>query len=322
MARVYPAANCGKPGRVLVLFVLLLTALAAGGLVVAVGFAFPAVDVTSPAIADNAGDVAERTVGRHPRVRHLVAARLDPRVATGLALSLALVVALLGAFVLGVLAYLVRSSAPLRHLDSGVERWGHVHAGPVSTQGLNLVTNLGTWWVVIPLATAIALVEHVRVPNRWIAPFLLVLMGGEEAITVGVKQLVNRTRPTLNPIAATLGPSFPSGHSATAAAFYAGIALLLARRRQRVWRMLLAGGAVAVAVAVAASRVLLDVHWLSDVIAGVMVGWAWFAISSIAFGGRLLQFGAPAEQVVSRAKASERVEHGVRGAGSSRAGTT
>jgi hypothetical protein len=45
---------------------------------------------------------------------------------------------------------------------------------------------------------------------------------------------------------------------------------------------------VAVAVAVAASRVLLDFHWLSDVIGGLSLGWAWFALCSVVFGGRLL----------------------------------
>jgi membrane-associated phospholipid phosphatase len=116
-------------------------------------------------------------------------------------------------------------------------------------------------------------------------------------------------RPTLNPLAATLGPSFPSGHSATSAAFYAGVALLVARRRARIWRSILAGVAVAVAVGVAASRVLLDVHWLSDVIAGTMLGWGWFAICCIAFGGRLLRFGAPAETVVEAAKDAEAARH-------------
>ena len=37
---------------------------------------------------------------------------------------------------------------------------------------------------------------------------------------------------------------------------------------------------------------LLGVHWLSDVIAGLALGWAWFAVCAIAFGGRLLRFGA------------------------------
>ena len=46
--------------------------------------------------------------------------------------------------------------------------------------------------------------------------------------------------------------------------------------------------AVAIAVAVAASRVLLDLHWFSDVIGGLAIGWAWFALSAVVFGGRLL----------------------------------
>ena len=43
-------------------------------------------------------------------------------------------------------------------------------------------------------------------------------------------------------------------------------------------------------------------------IAGVMLGWGWFAVCSIAFGGRLLRFGAPAETVVETAKSAEQAQ--------------
>ncbi len=102
-------------------------------------------------------------------------------------------------------------------------------------------------------------------PNRWIPVFLLTVLLGEVVLVNTIKELLDRVRPTFNPIAETLGPSFPSGHSATAAAFYAAVALVLARRRSPRARALLAGAAVAVAIGVAASRVLLGVHWLSDV---------------------------------------------------------
>ena len=56
------------------------------------------------------------------------------------------------------------------------------------------------------------------------------------------------------------------------------------------------GACSAAAVSIAATRVLLGAHWLSDVIAGLALGSAWFCVCAIAFGGRLLRFGAPAEQ--------------------------
>jgi hypothetical protein len=58
--------------------------------------------------------------------------------------------------------------------------------------------------------------------------------------------------------------------------------------------------------------VLLDVHWLSDVIAGLLLGWSWFAVCGIAFGGRLLQFGAPAEVAAAAAHEDAREKSSVR----------
>jgi membrane-associated phospholipid phosphatase len=46
------------------------------------------------------------------------------------------------------------------------------------------------------------------------------------------------------------------------------------------------------------------VHWVSDVVAGLALGWGWFALCAIAFGGRLLRFGAPAEEAATVADRS------------------
>ncbi|HTI33975.1 MAG TPA: phosphatase PAP2 family protein, partial [Miltoncostaea sp.] len=131
-----------------------------------------------------------------------------------------------------------------------------------------------------------------------------VVVVGDKLLTTGVKDLADRARPTLEPVAKTLGPSFPSGHSSTAAAFFAAAALVLGLGRSPRARAVLAGVAVGLAVAVAASRVLLAVHWLTDVVAGLALGWAWFAICAVAFGGRLLRFGATAERVQRGARAA------------------
>ena len=123
-------------------------------------------------------------------------------------------------------------------------------------------------------------------------------------------------RPDLNPIAETLGPSFPSGHSATAAAFYAAAALVLGRGRPRLDAGAARGRGGRDHRRRRGSRVLLDVHWLSDVIAGVALGWAWFAVCSVAFGGRLLRFGAAAERAGEQAVA-EAARRGARQRGAS-----
>jgi hypothetical protein len=66
------------------------------------------------------------------------------------------------------------------------------------------------------------------------------------------------------------------------------------------------GDAELVREAAAESRVLLDVHWLTDVIAGLALGWAWFSVCAIAFGGRILRFGVAAEQAARVADVAER----------------
>ena len=287
--------------EVMPLLLLLLLAFAAGALVTALSFRYP-----TPVIGEEPSEAAARVVAeeavKRPWLRHALARRVDARAATGLALTLALGVAIVGGLVIGLLAYLVRSSGTLVSVDQSAGEWGQDHATAWSTDLVRLVTDLGGTWLVLAIGLVVGAVEYVRVPNRWIPAFLATVVIGEVILVNAIKELLDRARPTFDPITETLGPSFPSGHSATAAAFYAAIALVLARRRSPRTRSLLAGGAVAIAVGVAASRVLLGVHWLSDVVAGLAFGWGWFALCAIAFGGRFLTFGEPAARAVHAAE--------------------
>ena len=230
---------------------------------------------------------------RHPWIEYTLRERLDPRTATGLALTIALGIVIAGGFVIGVLAYLTRSSETLVDLDRAVGQGGVDEASSTSTAILEQLTNIGDTWYCIVLAIVIGAIEMIRVPNRWIPAFLATVILGNVLLVNAIKGLLDRVRPEFNPLAETLGPSFPSGHSAMAAGFWAAVALLMARRRPPRIRALLSGAAVGLAVTTAGTRVLLGVHWLSDVVAGLAFGWAWFAVAAIAFGGRLVRFGAP-----------------------------
>lgn len=278
------------------IIILFLFAITAGATVYVLARHYPtATGAAPPATAAASDQIAQEAV-RHPWFARLLRGRLDPSTATGLALTVALAVVVTGGLVIGALAYLVRSSGVLNQFDASVGGWANDHAVSWSTQLLQIVTDLASTPATILVLLGVMVVEMIRAPNRWIPPFLLTVVVGEVLLVNTIKELLDRVRPSFNPVAATLGPSFPSGHSATAAALYASVALVLARKRSPRVRALLAGGAAGIAVAVACSRVMLDVHWLSDVIAGLAFGWAWFSICAVAFGGRFLTFGAPVEQ--------------------------
>jgi membrane-associated phospholipid phosphatase len=275
------------------IFLLLIVALVAGALI---ALAF---DRLAPArgVTTAAADTVEQAVESSAK-RTWWRTRTDPDVVTGLALTAAVAMVIGGGLVIGLLAYLIRGNATLASIDSSAARWGNDHATTLSTRLLTWVTDLGNWPVVPLIGIPILIWEWRRRPNLHLVLFMVIVFAGDKLVTTGIKDLVDRARPTLNPLAHTLGPSFPSGHSSTAAAFYAALAFVLARGRSGRTAALLVGAAGGIAVAVAASRVLLDVHWASDVIAGLMLGWAWFALCAIAFGGRRLHFGQPVEKAL------------------------
>jgi membrane-associated phospholipid phosphatase len=60
---------------------------------------------------------------------------------------------------------------------------------------------------------------------------------------------------------------------------------------------------------------------LSDVVAGLALGWAWFALCAIAFGGRLLRFGVTAERIEQAATPPTRTPGAKAGVKAAKPGT-
>jgi membrane-associated phospholipid phosphatase len=234
-----------------------------------------------------------RTLGEAARsrawLRRLLLTRFNRETEAGLLIAGALLFSLASGIVIGVLAYVIRTVPAVQRVDTSVADWGYRNRTGSSTSGLHALTELGSARVVVAIALVLLATDLLRTRSRWAAPFLAAVLVGNEVLTVAVKDVADRVRPALVPVAATLGPSFPSGHSSTSASFYAAAALILGRRARRPTRQLLAAAAICTAVAVAASRVLLDLHWLTDVIGGLALGWGWFALCAAVFGGRLLR---------------------------------
>ena len=161
----------------------------------------------------------------------------------------------------GILAHIQRvDDAWLRLMVSG-------RAAPVTViaKFFNL---LGLVYVTLPVRIAIA--GYLALRRRWwhMAAFVAAVVTSEVLIGT-LKNAYDRTRPP-GSLVATSGASFPSGHAiaASVTVVAAVIALAPPSRRRVAW----GAAAVGFSVLMAASRAYLAAHWLSDAVAGILLG--------------------------------------------------
>jgi undecaprenyl-diphosphatase len=224
---------------------------------------------------------------------------MDKRLIGGAGSAIALAVVFAGALTVGWIFDGVDEGAGFARWDESAAKWGASNATEETTDLLDAITQLGaTKWLLVVMAV-LALVDYWRHRDLNVVAFLAIVGSGVSLLNNGLKWLVERERPDISQLAGFGGSSFPSGHAAAAAACWAAIALVLTRHSTRRLRIVAAAAAALVAAGVATSRVLLGVHWLTDVIAGVIVGWMWFFLVTLVFGGRILRLGEPAERIAA-----------------------
>jgi len=116
--------------------------------------------------------------------------------------------------------------------------------------------------------------------------FLAVAVGGGDLSYVVLKHLVHRARPP-GALVNLSTFSFPSGHTVGATTLYLGLAWIVSRRSTgRPARLTVWAGALLIAVAVGATRIVLGVHYASDVIGGFALGGFWLAASATLWAAR------------------------------------
>jgi undecaprenyl-diphosphatase len=119
--------------------------------------------------------------------------------------------------------------------------------------------------------------------RRSVTPVLLTVAAGVGSLlmTIAGKDIIDRHRPRLVDAIPPYehSPSFPSGHTLNAVVICGVLTyLVLLTQRSAGVRAALVAATVLVAVAVGLSRVLLGAHWLTDVVAGWLLGGAWLAL--------------------------------------------
>jgi membrane-associated phospholipid phosphatase len=223
--------------------------------------------------------------------------RLDPDQRYGLRLTLALVAAvLLGVPFLLLLLFVQRAWPPLLRLDQALAADLHSLArrSPVLVRSLDVVSTVFAPVVFRLAATGLAGWLLVRRRPR-LAVWALVTTWGAALLGVVLKDAVRRARPSfIDAVANAPGRSFPSGHALGSVVGCGVLLLVLVPLLSRVARRAAWAAGVVVVAAVGFARVGLGVHYLSDVLAGWVLGLAWLAGTAAVFATWRTDVGAAA----------------------------
>jgi membrane-associated phospholipid phosphatase len=215
--------------------------------------------------------------------RQWLKARVDRDRSLGLRLTVAsLAVALI---MIPFSLLLVVAKMPVNGLDASVAEDLHEYAlaHPAMTRVLIVWTDLfGPWpWRIAVIAYA-AWLLYKGAPRLAIWAVTTVTVGG--LLGLALKIITARARPHLpDPVALAPGDSFPSGHAVNVTLGAGVIVLLILPRLPRWGRRVAWAVAWFLVLSVGYTRIALGVHWVSDVVAGIVLGTAVVAATAAGF---------------------------------------
>lgn len=223
-----------------------------------------------------------RVVALRRRYAPLIAfaqARLSRQGYLGLHLTVGAVVLFAASWLFGGIVEDLLTGDPLTIVDTHVAAWFAAHREPAVTALMLMISRIHGTIGISLLSIAVAI--YLALKREWYWIFGLVLIvPGTAVLNFYMKDVFDRARPGgPDPITDLLTYSFPSGHVASATAFYAFVAaLIMASSKAWTWRVLAPLGALLLITIVALSRIYLGVHYLSDTLAGFAEAIAWVAI--------------------------------------------
>jgi undecaprenyl-diphosphatase len=192
----------------------------------------------------------------------------------------------LAAVPFGLLLFLVQDEwGPLERVDTGARdslyEYAVAHPGFVTV--MRTLSDLGSFWAYLVLFATVTGWLLWRRLSR-LALFVVVTTAGSALLNAVVKLTVDRARPVLpDPVASAAGLSFPSGHAQSAVVSYAVLLLVFLPVLRGAFRAVAVAVAVTMVLGIGFSRVALGVHFVSDVLAGYVLGGAWLAQTTAAF---------------------------------------
>lgn len=163
--------------------------------------------------------------------------------------------------------------------DRVILGWFHGIQKPYITHFFNSITWMGSLWILLPLYLILTIFVSPHILH--FEKVLGITLWGSVITTYYVKYEFERKRPFLfGPInELPIDPSFPSAHTAQITAFSLGIWLAL-QGGEFLHKEWLGALLIFLILSVASSRMYLQVHFPSDVMAGILIALFWGAVAT------------------------------------------
>lgn len=209
---------------------------------------------------------------------HFVVARFRHGERYGLDFTLAFIGILASLWVFLVIVDGAVTEARLSAIDQGIQEIMALILQERMTEWVVFITDLGgTRGTVIGV---ILVGVPLLIRRRWWSAFGLVFAtAGGGLIVWGLKEFFARARP-VEQLVEVGGYAFPSGHAFSAMVFF-GFLIYLGQKhiRSAILQVFVTISCFAMIILIGASRVYLNVHWLTDVLGGFFAGFAWLVLS-------------------------------------------
>ena len=200
----------------------------------------------------------------------------EPRIAAGLAAGFLLILA--AASVFAWIASNLSDGHSMGRADQALTDAIGTHVPWAALVAFSWLTHLGDFAFLAPVCLVVAAVLW-RHAHHGLALGWVMALGGIVLLNPALKRIFARARPLHDHgLALETSFSFPSGHSSGAIVSYGMLMYLALRLLPARWHVPAAMAAAAAIVTIACSRVFLQVHFASDVVAGLLTGLAWLLV--------------------------------------------
>lgn len=149
-----------------------------------------------------------------------------------------------------------------------------------ATAFLNTITVLGSHYFLIPGFLVLIIHAYFIKRDKWLAIRITAISMSSVLLMLTLKYVFQRPRPLLPLLNEARGLSFPSGHAFMSFSFFGLLIYIIYEEMKHGWlKNLIIFLLVCLVLVIGLSRIYLRVHYASDVIAGLCMGFMWIVIS-------------------------------------------